>query len=224
MNDYSIDISDDTVSELLAKDGKTPMYLAINSKLIAIIAIADILKDEAIDVIKILKSKNYKLAMITGDNKITAQAIGKKIGIDMILAEVTPEDKYLKVKELQDLGYNVAMVGDGINDSPALVQADIGIAIGGGTDIAMESADIVLMKKNLYDVITTMDLSNAVIKNIKQNLFWAFIYNSIGIPLAAGVFYPLTGHLLNPMIAGFAMAMSSVSVVTNALRLKRFKK
>ena len=200
------------------------MYLAINSKLIAIIAIADILKDEAIDVIKILKSKNYKLAMITGDNKITAQAIGKKIGIDMILAEVTPEDKYLKVKELQDLGYNVAMVGDGINDSPALVQADIGIAIGGGTDIAMESADIVLMKKNLYDVITTMDLSNAVIKNIKQNLFWAFIYNSIGIPLAAGVFYPLTGHLLNPMIAGFAMAMSSVSVVTNALRLKRFKK
>jgi Cu+-exporting ATPase len=142
----------------------------------------------------------------------------------MILAEVTPEDKYLKVKELQDLGYNVAMVGDGINDSPALVQADIGIAIGGGTDIAMESADIVLMKKNLYDVITTMDLSNAVIKNIKQNLFWAFIYNSIGIPLAAGVFYPLTGHLLNPMIAGFAMAMSSVSVVTNALRLKRFKK
>ena len=221
---YSIDISDDTVSELLAKDGKTPMYLAINSKLIAIIAIADILKDEAIDVIKILKSKNYKLAMITGDNKITAQAIGKKIGIDMILAEVTPEDKYLKVKELQDLGYNVAMVGDGINDSPALVQADIGIAIGGGTDIAMESADIVLMKKNLYDVITTMDLSNAVIRNIKQNLFWAFIYNSIGIPLAAGVFYPLTGHLLNPMIAGFAMAMSSVSVVTNALRLKRFKK
>lgn len=200
------------------------MYLAINSKLIAIIAIADILKDEAIDVIKILKSKNYKLAMITGDNKITAQAIGKKIGIDMILAEVTPEDKYLKVKELQDLGYNVAMVGDGINDSPALVQADIGIAIGGGTDIAMESADIVLMKKNLYDVITTMDLSNAVIRNIKQNLFWAFIYNSIGIPLAAGVFYPLTGHLLNPMIAGFAMAMSSVSVVTNALRLKRFKK
>ena len=224
MKDFNITITDENIAQNLATEGKTPMFIAIDKTLAGVIAIADTLKDEAIDVIEKLKARNYKLAMITGDNKITAQAIARKTGIDIVLAEVTPEDKYLKVKELQDQGCNVAMVGDGINDSPALMQANIGIAIGGGTDIAMESADIVLMKKNLEDVITTMDLSNAVIRNIKQNLFWAFIYNSIGIPLAAGVFYPWTGHLLNPMIAGFAMAMSSVSVVTNALRLKRFKK
>ena len=208
----------------LASQGKTPMYMAIDGKFLGIIAVADVMKEEAVDTIKELKERGYKIGMITGDNKITAEAIGKQVGIDMIFAEVTPEDKYLKVKELQEEGYNVAMVGDGINDSPALVQADVGIAIGGGTDIAMESADIVLMKKNLKDVLTAMDLSNATIRNIKQNLFWAFIYNTLGIPIAAGVLYPLTGHLLNPMIAGGAMAMSSVSVVTNALRLKNFKK
>ncbi len=208
----------------LASQGKTPMYMAIDGKFLGIIAVADVMKEEAVDTIKELKTRGYKIGMITGDNKITAEAIGKQVGIDMIFAEVTPEDKYLKVKELQEEGYNVAMVGDGINDSPALVQADIGIAIGGGTDIAMESADIVLMKRNLKDVLTAMDLSNATIRNIKQNLFWAFIYNTLGIPIAAGVLYPFTGHLLNPMIAGGAMAMSSVSVVTNALRLKKFKK
>ena len=208
----------------LASQGKTPMYMAIDGKFLGIIAVADVMKEEAVDTIKELKERGYKIGMITGDNKITAEAIGKQVGIDMIFAEVTPEDKYLKVKELQEEGYNVAMVGDGINDSPALVQADVGIAIGGGTDIAMESADIVLMKKNLKDVLTAMDLSNATIRNIKQNLFWAFIYNTLGIPIAAGVLYPFTGHLLNPMIAGGAMAMSSVSVVTNALRLKNFKK
>ena len=208
----------------LASQGKTPMYMAIDGKFLGIIAVADVIKEEAVDTIKELKTRGYKIGMITGDNKITAEAIGKQVGIDMIFAEVTPEDKYLKVKELQEEGYNVAMVGDGINDSPALVQADIGIAIGGGTDIAMESADIVLMKRNLKDVLTAMDLSNATIRNIKQNLFWAFIYNTLGIPIAAGVLYPFTGHLLNPMIAGGAMAMSSVSVVTNALRLKKFKK
>ena len=208
----------------LASQGKTPMYMAIDGKFLGIIAVADVMKEEAVDTIKELKERGYKIGMITGDNKITAEAIGKQVGIDMIFAEVTPEDKYLKVKELQEEGYNVAMVGDGINDSPALVQADVGIAIGGGTDIAMESADIVLMKRNLKDVLTAMDLSNATIRNIKQNLFWAFIYNTLGIPIAAGVLYPFTGHLLNPMIAGGAMAMSSVSVVTNALRLKKFKK
>ena len=208
----------------LASQGKTPMYMAIDGKFLGIIAVADVMKEEAIDTIKELKTRGYKIGMITGDNKITAEAIGKQVGIDMIFAEVTPEDKYLKVKELQEEGYNVAMVGDGINDSPALVQADVGIAIGGGTDIAMESADIVLMKRNLKDVLTAMDLSNVTIRNIKQNLFWAFIYNTLGIPIAAGVLYPFTGHLLNPMIAGGAMAMSSVSVVTNALRLKKFKK
>lgn len=208
----------------LASQGKTPMYMAIDGKFLGIIAVADVMKEEAVDTIKELKVRGYNIGMITGDNKITAEAIGKQVGIDMIFAEVTPEDKYLKVKELQEEGYNVAMVGDGINDSPALVQADVGIAIGGGTDIAMESADIVLMKRNLKDVLTAMDLSNATIKNIKQNLFWAFIYNTLGIPIAAGLLYPFTGHLLNPMIAGGAMAMSSVSVVTNALRLKNFKK
>ncbi len=208
----------------LASQGKTPMYMAIDGKFLGIIAVADVMKEEAVDTIKELKERGYKIGMITGDNKITAEAIGKQVGIDMIFAEVTPEDKYLKVKELQEEGYNVAMVGDGINDSPALVQADVGIAIGGGTDIAMESADIVLMKRNLKDVLTAMDLSNATIRNIKQNLFWAFIYNTLGIPIAAGLLYPFTGHLLNPMIAGGAMAMSSVSVVTNALRLKNFKK
>lgn len=208
----------------LASQGKTPMYMAIDGKFLGIIAVADVMKEEAVDTIKELKERGYKIGMITGDNRITAEAIGKQVGIDMIFAEVTPEDKYLKVKELQEEGYNVAMVGDGINDSPALVQADVGIAIGGGTDIAMESADIVLMKRNLKDVLTAMDLSNATIKNIKQNLFWAFIYNTLGIPIAAGLLYPFTGHLLNPMIAGGAMAMSSVSVVTNALRLKNFKK
>ena len=208
----------------LASQGKTPMYVAINGKFTGIIAVADVVKEEAVETIKELKARGYKIGMITGDNKITAEAIGKQIGIDMILAEVTPEDKYLKVKELQEEGYNVAMVGDGINDSPALVQADVGIAIGGGTDIAMESSDIVLMKRNLRDVITAMELSNATIRNIKQNLFWAFLYNTLGIPIAAGILYPFTGHLLNPMIAGGAMAMSSVSVVTNALRLKNFRK
>lgn len=224
MRDFSIDIINENILEKLAYQGKTPMYIAIEDNLIGVIAVADILKPEAIETIKELKNRGYHVGMITGDNKLTAQAIGKEAGIDIIFAEVTPEEKYLKVKELQEQGKNVAMVGDGINDSPALVQANIGIAIGGGTDIAMESADIVLMKRDLKDVLVAMELSHAVIKNIKENLFWAFIYNTVGIPVAAGVLYPLTGHLLNPMIAGAAMAMSSVSVVTNALRLKKFKK
>lgn len=223
MEEFDIKIDKNEILDELALQGKTPMYLAINEIFTAVIGVADTLKPEAILTIKELQNRGYQVGMITGDNKITAQAIGKQVGIDIIFAEVTPEEKYLKVKELQEEGKNVAMVGDGINDSPALVQADIGIAIGGGTDIAMESADIVLMKRNLKDVITAMDLSHAVIKNIKENLFWAFIYNTIGIPVAAGLLYPLTGYLLNPMIAGGAMAMSSVSVVTNALRLRKFK-
>lgn len=224
MKAKNIEITMEKELDELASQGKTPMYMAIDGKFLGIIAVADVMKKEAVDTIKELKTRGYKIGMITGDNKITAEAIGKQVGIDIIFAEVTPEDKYLKVKELQNEGYNVAMVGDGINDSPALVQADVGIAIGGGTDIAMESADIVLMKRDLRDVLTAMDLSNATIRNIKQNLFWAFIYNTLGIPIAAGLLYPFTGHLLNPMIAGGAMAMSSVSVVTNALRLKKFKK
>ena len=224
MKNSKVEILGEEVSQKLANEGKTPMFMAIDKKIVAIIAIADTLKKEAVEVIHKLKEKKYELVMITGDNKVTANAIGKILNIDIVLAEVSPEDKYLQVKALQETGHNVAMVGDGINDSPALVQANLGIAIGGGTDIAMESADVVLMKKNLDDVITTMELSRATMRNIKENLFWAFIYNTIGIPLAAGVLYPFTGYLLNPMIAGFAMAMSSVSVVTNALRLKKFKR
>lgn len=224
MKNKGIEVTMEEELNKLASQGKTPMYMALDGEFLGVIAVADTVKEESIEAIRELKERGYKIGMITGDNKVTAEAVGKQVGIDIIFSEVTPEDKYLKVKELQEQGRNVAVVGDGINDSPALVQANIGIAIGGGTDIAMESADIVLMKKTLKDVIVAMELSDATMRNIKQNLFWAFIYNSLGIPVAAGVLYPFTGHLLNPMIAGGAMAMSSVSVVSNALRLRKFKR
>ena len=208
----------------LAREGKTPIFVGIDDKYIGVIGVADKIKENSIESIANLKKMGMKIAMITGDKKETAEIIGKKVGIDIILSEVSPEDKYLEVKRLQEEGYNVAMVGDGINDSPALSQANIGIAIGGGTDIAIESADIVLMKEDLKDVEVAIRLSHATIKNIKENLFWAFLYNSLGIPVAAGILYPFTGALLNPMVAGAAMAMSSVSVVTNALRLRNFNK
>ncbi|SJZ47919.1 Cu+-exporting ATPase [Cetobacterium ceti] len=203
--------------------GKTPMLMGINGKLEGIIAVADRVKEDSKITVDILHKMGLKVVMLTGDNKKTAEAIGKEVGIDIVISEVTPEDKYLEIKRLQGEGLKVAMVGDGINDSPALVQADVGIAVGGGTDIAMESADIVLMKNTIRDVPLAMELSHSTIKNIKENLFWAFIYNGLGIPLAAGLLYPITGHLLNPMIAGGAMALSSVSVVSNALRLRFFK-
>lgn len=210
-------------SDRLATEGKTPMYIAINNKLSGIIAVADTVKENSKAAIEELKKMNVNVAMITGDNKKTAEAIAKSVGIDIVLAEVLPEDKANEVKKLQGQNRKVAMVGDGINDAPALVQADVGIAIGSGTDAAIESADIVLMKSDLKDVVTAIRLSKATIKNIKENLFWAFGYNVLGIPVAMGVLHIFGGPLLNPMIAAAAMSFSSVSVLLNALRLKKFK-
>ncbi|MCC9294847.1 heavy metal translocating P-type ATPase [Clostridium sp. WLY-B-L2] len=207
----------------LSSEGKTPMYVALNNKLIGIIAVADTVKENSRKAVEKLHSLGIEVAMITGDNKNTAQAIAEQVGIDRVLAEVLPEDKANEVKKLQNENKKVAMVGDGINDAPALAQADVGIAIGSGTDVAMESADIVLMKSDLMDVVTAIDLSKKTIKNIKENLFWAFGYNSLGIPVAMGILFIFGGPLLNPMIAALAMSFSSVSVLLNALRLKRFK-
>lgn len=210
-------------SDKLAEEGKTPMYIAINDSLEGIIAVADIVKSSSVEAIKSLYNMGIKVAMITGDNKKTADAIAKQVGIDIVLSEVLPEDKSNEIKKFQEKNKKVAMVGDGINDAPALAQADVGIAIGSGTDVAMESADIVLIKSDLMDVITAIKLSKATIRNIKQNLGWAFGYNILGIPVAMGVLHIFGGPLLNPMIAAAAMSLSSVSVITNALRLKRFK-
>ncbi|ARC85436.1 copper-translocating P-type ATPase [Clostridium argentinense CDC 2741] len=213
----------EATSNKLAGEGKTPMYIAINNKMAGIIAVADTVKENSKKAIEKLHQMGIEVAMITGDNKRTAEAIAKQVGIDRILAEVLPQDKANEVKKLQTEGKKVAMVGDGINDAPALAQADIGIAIGSGTDVAMESADIVLMRSDLMDVPTAIQLSKNTIKNIKENLFWAFGYNTLGIPIAMGVLHIFGGPLLNPMIAGAAMSLSSVSVLMNALRLKRFK-
>ena len=210
-------------ADRLAEEGKTPMYIAIDQRAEGIIAVADVVKKSSKAAIKKLQDMGIEVAMITGDNKRTAEAIGKQVGISRILSEVMPQDKADEVKKIQAEGKSVAMVGDGINDAPALAQADVGIAIGSGTDVAIESADIVLMHSDLMDVPTAIQLSKATIRNIKQNLFWAFAYNTAGIPLAAGLLYIFGGPLLNPMFAAAAMSLSSVSVVTNALRLKYFK-
>ncbi len=210
-------------ADRLSGEGKTPMYIAVDGKFAGLVAVADVVKESSARAIAALHGMGIQVAMITGDSKRTAAAIAAQVGIDRVLAEVLPQDKALEVKQLQAEGRKVAMVGDGINDAPALAQADIGIAIGSGTDVAMESADIVLMRSDLMDVPTAIRLSKNVIRNIKQNLFWAFGYNVLGIPVAAGLLYAFGGPLLNPIIAAAAMSMSSVSVLTNALRLKRFK-
>ena len=223
MSENSIEVGELGVkSDKLANEGKTPMYIAINNKLEGIIAVADTVKPSSKEAIENLHKMGIKVAMITGDNKKTADAIAKQVGIDIVLAEVLPEDKANEVKKLQEKGSKVAMVGDGINDAPALAQADIGIAIGTGTDVAIESANIVLMKGDLRDVATAIKLSKATIRNIKQNLFWAFGYNVLGIPVAMGVLHIFGGPLLNPMIGAAAMSLSSVSVLANALRLRSF--
>lgn len=210
-------------SDGLASQGKTPMYVAVNGQIVGIIAVADVVKVNSYKAIRKLQDMGIEVAMITGDNKKTAVAIAKQVGIDRVLAEVLPQDKSNEVKKLQAEGKKVGMVGDGINDAPALVQADIGIAIGSGTDVAIESADVVLMRSDLMDVPTALRLSKSTLRNIKENLFWAFIYNVVGIPVAAGVLYLFGGPLLNPVLAAAAMALSSVSVLANALRLRRFK-
>ncbi|HZK26021.1 MAG TPA: heavy metal translocating P-type ATPase [Thermoclostridium sp.] len=223
ITDKNIVMSQDSEAERLANEGKTPMFIAIDKKEAGIIAVADVIKPSSKQAFEILHDMGIEVAMITGDNKRTANAIAKQVGIDRVMSEVLPQDKAKEVMKLQQEGFKVAMVGDGINDAPALAQADTGIAIGSGTDVAIESADIVLMKSDLMDVPTAIQLSKRTIRNIKQNLFWAFAYNTAGIPIAAGLLYIFGGPLLNPMIAAGAMAFSSISVLTNALRLKRFK-
>ena len=211
------------LSEKLSKDYKTPLYFASSTEFLGIIAVADEVKDTSALAISELEKLGIECIMMTGDNKITASSIAKKININKVFSEVLPEDKENKIKELKSIGKTVAMVGDGINDAPALSRADVGIAIGAGSDIAIESCDIVLIKNDLLDVVTAVKLSKATIKNIKENLFFAFIYNGIGIPIACGLLYPLFKIQLNPMIGAIAMSLSSVSVVSNALRLRHFK-
>ena len=208
---------------VLEDQGKTAMILAQDKDIIGIIAVADTLKDYSKEAVKMLHKIGKKAAIITGDNKRVGQAIAELVGIDRVLAEVLPQEKSAEIKKLQNEGNIVAMVGDGINDAPALAQADLGIALGSGTDVAMETGEIVLIKDDLRDVITAIDLSKYTLNKIKQNLFWAFFYNIVGIPVAAGILYPFTGWLLNPAIAAAAMAFSSVSVVSNALLMKRYE-
>lgn len=224
IEENNIDVNSITKEcEEFLEEGKTVLYFSNESNIIGAIAVADTIKETSHRAIQELKSRNIKVVMITGDNKNVAETIGNKLEIDNVISEVLPQDKEKEVEKLQKQGKKVAFIGDGINDSPALVKADVGIAIGSGTDIAIESADVVLIKNSLLDSVNAIDLSRAVIKNIKMNLFWAFIYNIIGIPVATGVFYPSFGLKLNPMIGALAMSFSSVCVVTNALRLRKFK-
>ena len=206
-----------------AQEGKTPLIFALDKKIMAVIAVADTIKHDSAEAVKAFKDLGIDVIMLTGDNEKTAKAIGKEVGIENVIAQVLPQDKESHVKALQQQGKKVIMIGDGINDAPALARADVGIAIGAGTDVAIESADIVLIKNSLMDAVAAVELSKATIKNIKENLFWAFFYNVIGIPIAAGVFYPIFGLKLNPMIAAAAMSCSSIFVVSNALRLRNFK-
>lgn len=224
MQEKGIDVSEQRQTiDALAQQGKTPLFFAKNKSIMGIIAVADVVKETSAAAVRELKDMNIDVVMLTGDNKATAKAIGDSCGIDNVVAEVLPQDKEQQVRQLQQGGYRVAMVGDGINDAPALAKADVGVAIGAGTDIAIDSADVVLVKSSLLDIVKLIQLSRATMRNIKENLFWALIYNTIGIPLAAGVFFSLLGWRLNPMYGAAAMCFSSVCVVLNALRLRTFK-
>jgi Cu+-exporting ATPase len=210
-------------ADALSGEGKTPVYLAVDGKAVGLLGVADTIKEGSAEAVRELHRLGLEVVMLTGDNRRTGEAIARQAGIDRVLAEVRPEEKAEEVKKLQEGRRTVAMVGDGINDAPALAQSDVGIAIGTGTDIAMEAADITLMKGDLRGVVTAIALSRATLRNIKQNLFWAFAYNTVLIPVAAGVLFPFFGILLNPIFAAAAMGLSSVTVVTNALRLRRFQ-
>ena len=225
MNAYYHSLIEEIKKEIeqFAKQGKTPLLFADETQIIGMIAVADVVKPTSREAVRQFKEYGIHVIMLTGDNEVTAQAIKDQVGIDEVIAGVLPTQKEEKISALKNSGHKVAMIGDGINDAPALASADVGIAIGAGTDVAIESADIVLMKNDLLDAVGAIRLSKAVIRNIKENLFWAFFYNSIGIPLAAGLLYPIWGLKLNPMFGAAAMSLSSVCVVSNALRLRWVK-
>ncbi len=213
----------ETTRDALEREGNTVIWIAINGNIQGLMGITDAVKPSSVKAIRTLQHMGLEVVMLTGDNQRTAAAIAHAVAIDRFFAEVRPDQKVAQIQRLQNEGAVVAMVGDGINDAPALAQADVGIAIGTGTDVAIAASDITLISGDLQGIVTAIQLSRATIQNIRQNLFFAFIYNILGIPIAAGILFPINGWLLNPMIAGAAMAFSSVSVVTNALRLKNFK-
>jgi Cu+-exporting ATPase len=224
MQRENVDVSAQTEqARALAAQAQTPMYLAVDGKSAGLVAVADPVKPDSKTAIARMHALGLRVVLLTGDNLATAGAVAQQVGIDEVLAEVLPADKAKKVEELQARGEVVAMVGDGINDAPALAQADVGYAIGTGTDVAIEAGDVVLMRGSLHGVPDAIAISRATVRNIRQNLFGAFVYNTLGIPVAAGALYPLAGLLLNPMIAGAAMALSSVTVVSNANRLRFFR-
>jgi len=210
-------------AEKLEADGKTVMFIAVDGQPAGLIAVADTLKEHAAEAIQRLHKMGIETAMITGDNRRTAEAIARQVGIDRVLAEVLPQDKAEEVKKLQALGKKVAMVGDGVNDAPALAKADVGMAIGSGTDVAKETGHVILIKDDIRDVVVALEVARATMNKVKQNLFWAFIYNTLGIPLAAGLFYPFVALIISPELAGLFMAISSITVTLNTLLLKGFK-
>jgi Cu+-exporting ATPase len=224
LDDFSIDPGElATQADNMRQEGETVMFVAVDNTIAGLVAVADPIKETTPEAIRQLHKENIRIVMLTGDNKATADAVANKLDIDEVVAEVLPDEKADAVKKYQEQGEIVAMAGDGINDAPALAQAEVGIAMGTGTDVAMESAGVTLVKGDLTGIIRARKLSRATMSNIRQNLFFAFIYNSLGIPVAAGVLYPVFGILLSPIIAAAAMSLSSVSVITNALRLKTFK-